>query len=120
MLGSCPVAFDLTNSVKPFIQLDKEFPMIHNKSTNSYKDEKRNLFLFTSIFFFFLVSSLKYFIVKRFDVATFCDIRDWTEFSEKVSKNLIKMLEPINCVEKCNQIHKILLTKVFESNYYFF
>ena len=94
--------------------------MIPIKSINSYNDETRNLYLFTSIFSFFFVSSLKYFIVKRFDIATFCDIRDWTEFSEKVSKNLIKTLEPVDCVEKCNQIQNILLTKVFESNYYFF
>ncbi len=55
-----------------------------------------------------------------FRIATFCDLREWGEFSEKVKEKTIIHSERVESLQKSNETPIIVLTEIFESNYFFF
>ena len=103
-------------------EIDLLFPKIRfSKASFDTPWDPNRFYDFTySIFFFFFVTSVKYFIVKKFEIATFCDIQQLEEFDQKILKNETFMISTMSCTDKCNEISNIALTKIFESNYYFF
>ena len=103
-------------------EIDVLFPKIKflKASFDTPYDPNRFLDFSYSVFFFYFVTCVKFFMVKEFGIATFCDIQKWEIFDQKVSENEIEMMQTLNCSEKCNDNTNIVLTKVFESNYYFF
>ena len=108
--------------IQRLAEIDVLFPKIKflKASFDMPYDPNRFLDFSYSVFFFYFVSCLKFFMVKEFEIATFCDIQRWEIFDKKVSENEIEMMQTLNCSEKCNDNANIVLTKVFESNYYFF
>jgi len=103
-------------------ELDLTFPKFKFSKDDLYMSpgENRLVDFSYSIFLFYFVTSLKYFLVEEFEIASFCDLQKWEAFDQSVSQNQTIMIQRLSCTEKCSKISNIILTKVFESNYYFF
>ena len=99
-------------------EMDDCYPIIPITSEIEEKQKYWLMLTLSVAILFCSISSLKFFLAKYFEIATFCDTRDWREFSEKVNKKIIIPISGANCEDLCGTTINILFTKIFQINYH--
>lgn len=108
------------DKVSNISELDKLFPIIPIQNSTKKKQISRYLLVILAISLFYFQTTLKLLVAKHLGLATFCDVRDWEEFSDRVKRKIVVPIEPVDCEEICEKQTNIIFTKVYQIDYYLF